>query len=85
MEEFEYQNSYQSNYFITKDYTKKKKLGKYRDAKSHKKRYLEVIHPDIVQAVQGQVALMLSIIVVMSFIGAAIILHDAQVIQALDL
>lgn len=85
MEDFKYQNSYQSNYFVTKDYTKKKKLKKYRDSRSHRQKYLEVIHPDVVEAVQGQVTLMISIIVVISVIGAAIVLHDVQSIQALDL
>ena len=85
MEEFKYQNSYQSNYFITKDYTHKKKLRKYRDTRTHRQRYLQVMHPDVVQAVQGQVTIMISIILVVSLIGAAIILHDIQQIQALDL
>lgn len=84
MDEFKYQNSYQSNYFVTKDYSKKK-LKKYRDSRSHRQRYLEVIHPDIIEAVQGQVTLMVSMIIVISVIGAAIVLHDIQSIQALNL
>jgi hypothetical protein len=85
MENFQYKNNYSSNYFVTKNLNQTKLLKNARATKALRNRYLRVMHPDILASKRAQFTLMLGIVITISVIGVAILLHDFQSIRSLNL